>query len=85
MHYRDALNYAKTAAATRRLLDAGVPAITIDDVHAGLLEQAQTVARSMEADRIMLVRQLRLKVPVNRVELVAEHELSARTFLRLQP
>lgn len=84
VHYKDALNAAKKKAATRQLLGTGVPAVAFDDVVEGLLEQATSVARSMEADRLMLARQLRLKVPVNRVELVPEAELSTRQFVRVE-
>ncbi len=82
VHYMDALNAAKTSPANREMMGTGVPAVTFDDVVNGLLNQALSVAKSMEADRQMLVRQLRLKVPVNRVELVAEDELPVGGFLR---
>ena len=55
---------------------------SFDDLVEGLVEQAVSVARSMEADQMMLARQLRLKVAVTRVDVVGEGELLAHHFVR---
>ena len=81
VHYRDAMNEAKRRAADRRLMEEGVPAITCDDVLAGLIGQCHSAARQMEADRQMLRRQMRLVSMVSSVAPVPEAELSALEFL----
>lgn len=81
VHYMEAMNAAKKAAARRALLGTGMPALALEDVLDGLLGQAAGVARQMEADRAMLARQLRIQARVTRVEVIAEEELCAHRFL----
>ena len=81
VHFAEALNLAKKAAARRELLKVGVPAIRFDDVLAGLVHQACSAARQMEADRAMLARQLRIEGQVRLVQVVPEEELAASVGL----
>jgi SpoVK/Ycf46/Vps4 family AAA+-type ATPase len=81
VHYKEAMNLAKKRAAKRRLLEDGPPAIGVDDVTDSLLDQALAAARQMDADRQMLQRQLRLRVPVSGVELTARGELADHVYV----
>ena len=81
-HYKAAMNTAKNRAADRKLLGTGSPAVTYDDVMEGLLSAAVSVAESMQADPAMLIRQLRIKVPVVRVDAVPRVELETHRVVR---
>lgn len=82
-HYMDATNRAKKRAAVRQLRGVGVPAVTYDDVLDCLLDVACEAARQMEADPQMLIRQLDVKLPVARVDVVPRHELEEHRYVRL--
>lgn len=82
-HYMDAMNRAKKRAALRHLRNFNVPAVTIEDVLECLLDVACEAARQMAADPQMLIRQLDLKVPVARVDVVPQYELEEHRYLRL--
>ena len=81
VHLMEAMNSAKKAAAMRELEGVGVPAVGFLDVVEGLLAQAVTAAAALEADRGMLRRQLRVKKPVTRVDLVPREELGDHVFV----
>ena len=83
-HYMAVVNRAKKRAATRQLRDAGIPAVTIEDLLDTFLDVACETARQMEADPEMLIRQLEVKVPVARVEVVPRQELEEHRYLRLR-
>ncbi|HUG92608.1 MAG TPA: hypothetical protein VML55_17340, partial [Planctomycetaceae bacterium] len=83
VHYRKAMNDAKKRAALRELENFGPPAITCEDVLECLVDTAADVAHQMEADRSMLVEQLRIKVPVARIDAVPVEQLQAHRFLKL--
>ncbi|MFO0819494.1 MAG: AAA family ATPase [Pirellulales bacterium] len=74
-HYRKAMNIAKDRAATRRLRGIGIPGITSEDMVEGLLDTAVSVAQQMQADPHMLVRHLKIKTAVVRVESVPKPDL----------
>lgn len=82
-HYTDAMNRAKKRAAVRELRDVGIPALTFDDVMDCLLDVSCEAARQMEADPQMLIRQLDVKVPVARVDVVPRQELEEHRYLSL--
>ena len=75
VHYAEAINFAKRRAARRRLVGEGPAAIGFEDVLAGLIEQIDSVARGMSADRLMLRRQLRLSARVLNARAVPREEL----------
>jgi SpoVK/Ycf46/Vps4 family AAA+-type ATPase len=83
-HYMDAMNRAKKRAAARSLRNVGIAAVTFDDVMDCLLDVSCEAARQMEADPQMLIRQLEVKVPVARVEVVPRQELEEHRYLRLR-
>lgn len=83
-HYMAVVNRAKKRAATRQLRNAGIPAVTIEDLLDTFLDVACETARQMEADPEMLIRQLEVKVPVARVEVVPRQELEEHRYLRLR-
>jgi hypothetical protein len=82
-HYMDAMNRAKKRAAVRHLRNGGIPAVTLDDVIDCLLDVSCEVAAQMEADPQMLIRQLDIKVPVARVDVVPRSELEEHHYVRL--
>jgi ATP-dependent 26S proteasome regulatory subunit len=82
-HYMDAMNRAKKRAALRDLRRFNVPAVTVEDVVDCLLDVACEAAGQMGADPQMLIRQLDLKVPVARVDLVPQQELEEHRYLRV--
>ncbi|MCO6456007.1 MAG: AAA family ATPase [Pirellulaceae bacterium] len=84
VHYKDAMNRAKKRAALRQLRQVGVPAVGFDDVMDCLVDVAGELARQLEADPHMLLRQLNVKVPVASVEAVPMDELRQHHYLRLQ-
>ncbi|NUQ66057.1 MAG: AAA family ATPase [Pirellulales bacterium] len=83
VHYEQAMNEAKKRAALRRLRRIGVPAVAFDDLVDCLLDVANDVARQMQADPHMLIRQLQVKVAVARVEAVDKQQLQKHRFLKL--
>jgi ATP-dependent 26S proteasome regulatory subunit len=82
-HYENAVNGAKRRAAVRRLWKLGVPGIGYEDLVESLFQEARSAASAMSGDWPMLVRQLQVKVPLARVEVVPEEELAAHRFVRL--
>ena len=82
-HYMDAVNRAKKRAALRWLRNDGIAAVTYQDLLDCLLDVSCEAARQMEADPQMLVRQLDVKVPVARVEVVPRPELEEHRYLHL--
>lgn len=84
VHYRKAMAVARRQAAGRRHTGIGVPAVTCEDVIDGLLEAATSVAEQMAADPIMLLRHLRINVPVTRVELVPREQLQGHRYWQPQ-
>ena len=80
VHYRKAMSTAKNRAAERRLRGFGVPAVRYEDVVEGLLDTALSVASQMQADPQMLVRHLRIKTPVARVDVTPRGELDGHRF-----
>ena len=83
VHYMDAMNRAKRAAAIRTLTKEGIPAVTCDDVIDGMVRAAFDVARQMEADPEMLIRRLDLSVPITAVQAVPASELEEHRHLRV--
>jgi len=83
VHYKEAMNAAKSRAAARKMHQEGVPAVCFGDVAEGLLEAAHKAARQMAADPGSLVRQLDIKVPVASVSAVPRHELEEHRYLRV--
>lgn len=81
-HYETAMNNAKNRAADRRVLGLGSPAVNYDDVLESLLETAASAAAAMQADPVMLIRELQVKVPVVRVETVPREELEAALYVK---
>src|SRR5690606_23088867 len=81
-NYEEAMNSAKTLAAQRRPLGLGTPGVTLDDADRSLLESAHKQALAMQADPLMLVRELQLKVPVVAVEAVAKQELETHLLIK---
>jgi ATP-dependent 26S proteasome regulatory subunit len=81
-HYETAMNNAKNRAANRRVLGVGSPAVSYDDVLESLLETAVSAAAAMQADPLMLLRELQVKVPVARVEVVPKEELESFVFVK---
>ena len=79
-HYRKASIVVKYRAATRRLRGVGIPGIAYEDVVEGLLDTAVSVAQQMQADPHMLVRHLKIKIPVVRVEATPRAELDDHRF-----
>jgi SpoVK/Ycf46/Vps4 family AAA+-type ATPase len=80
VHFRKAISVAKNRAAERHLFGVGVPAVGYDDIVEGLLETALSVAAQMEADPQMLVRHLKIKTPVVRVDVTPREELEDHRF-----
>lgn len=83
VHFMDAMNAAKRRAALRRCRREAIPAVTYDDVVDCLIDSAVGVARQMEADPQMMIRQLQVKVPVTRVDSVDKRELADHRYLRM--
>jgi SpoVK/Ycf46/Vps4 family AAA+-type ATPase len=83
-HYENAVNGAKRRAAVRRLWKLGVPGIGYEDLVESLFQEARSAAAAMAGDWPMLVRQLQVKVPLARVEVVPEEELAAHRYLRVR-
>jgi SpoVK/Ycf46/Vps4 family AAA+-type ATPase len=81
-HYEAAMNNAKNRAADRRVLGTGSPAICYDDVVGSLWDVATSAAAAMQADPLMLVRELQIKMPVTRVEAVPRAELETHPYVR---
>jgi SpoVK/Ycf46/Vps4 family AAA+-type ATPase len=82
VHYRKAMNVAKNRAANRRMRGVGVQAIACEDVVEGLLDTALSVAHQMQTDPHMLIRHLKIKIPVVRVDAVPREELQDHRFVR---
>jgi ATP-dependent 26S proteasome regulatory subunit len=82
VHYRKAMTVAKNRAAERRLCEEGVPAVIYEDVVHGLLETALSVAAQMESDPHMLMRHLKIKMAVTRIDVTARHELEQHRYFR---
>jgi SpoVK/Ycf46/Vps4 family AAA+-type ATPase len=82
VHYRKAMAVAKNRAAERRLRGDGVPAVVYDDVVEGLLETALSLAAQMQADRNMLVRHLKITVPVGHVDVTPRSQLEQHRYVR---
>lgn len=80
VHYRKAMSLAKNRAAERRLYGIGVAAVGYDDVVEGLLDTALSVAAQMEADPHMLIRHLKIKTPVVRVDVTPREELEDHRY-----
>ncbi len=80
VHLRKAMSVAKNRAAERRMFAVGVPAVGYDDIVEGLLETALSVAAQMEADPLMLIRHLKIKTPVTRVDVTRREELEDHRF-----
>ena len=83
VHYEQAMNEAKKLAALRHVRQIGVAAIAYEDVADCLLDTAVNVARQMEADPEMLIRQLQVKLPVARVESVDKRQLQQHRYLKV--
>lgn len=83
VHYRRAMSLAKNRAADRRISGMGVPAVGCQDLVEGLLDMALSVAAQMEADPQMLIRHLRIKTPVARIDVTPREELSDHRFQEL--
>jgi SpoVK/Ycf46/Vps4 family AAA+-type ATPase len=81
-HYMNVMEQAKRRAAARALWELGAAAVGSEDVADCLLEEAHKVARQLDADRQMLERQLHLRIPVLRTELVPVEQLSQHRYLR---
>jgi SpoVK/Ycf46/Vps4 family AAA+-type ATPase len=81
-HYEAAINNAKARAADRRVLGVGSPAVCYDDIVESLLETATSVSAAMQADPLMLIRELQIKLPVTRVDPVPREELETHLFVR---
>jgi SpoVK/Ycf46/Vps4 family AAA+-type ATPase len=84
-HYEAAMNRAKNRAANRRILGAGAPGIRFEDVVDSLFAEAASVAASMQADPLMLVRQLQIKVPVATVQAVPREQIVTHAFMGSEP
>jgi ATP-dependent 26S proteasome regulatory subunit len=82
VHYKAAMGRAKRRAAVRALRRTGTPAVGFDDVMEGLRQEAHALAGQLHADRQMLARQLQIRIPILRTELVPEHELTQDQYLR---
>jgi SpoVK/Ycf46/Vps4 family AAA+-type ATPase len=82
VHYKDAMNRAKKRAALRQLRETGIPAVTCDDVVDCLLDVAVDFAQQMEADPQMLIRQLKVKVPLVGAEAVPVEELQQHHYVQ---
>ncbi len=85
VHYMDAMNRAKRAAALRAQAQDGIPAITVDDVVDSMVEAAADAARQMEADPQMLVRRLHLQKLITSVKAVPIEQLREHRHLRVHP
>jgi SpoVK/Ycf46/Vps4 family AAA+-type ATPase len=85
VHFREAMSQAKLRAARRRGSGQGVAAVGVDDVVAGLVDQACAAARQMEADWPSLQRCLRVRGRIQRVDLVAPDDVAWRRDLVAQP
>lgn len=81
VHYRKAMTVAKNQAAERRLRGTGTPAILFDDVVEGLLETSLSLAAQMEADPHMLMRHLKIKLPIARIDVTPRAELEHYRFV----
>jgi SpoVK/Ycf46/Vps4 family AAA+-type ATPase len=81
-HYMNAMNQAEQAAAVRELKRLGVAAVGFEDVADALLQEAHSVAQQLDADRQMLERQLHLRIPVLRTEVVPINQLQQHRFIR---
>ncbi len=75
VHYREAMSQAKLRGARRRRSGIGFGAVGLDDVVAGLVDQACAAASAMEADWITLQRLLRVRGRIQRVETVPRDEV----------
>ena len=84
VHFEHAMSSAKRRAAQRELYGDGVPAITVEDIFDGLLEQAVSAAKGVAADRSILNNQLCVTGRVTAVELVPAEEISNHHFVRTQ-
>ncbi|MBI4881881.1 MAG: AAA family ATPase [Planctomycetes bacterium] len=83
-HYMSAMRQAKHQAARREVASRGIPAVSFHDVLESLIDVALTQAGQLEADPGMLLRELRVKVPVARVDAVPRAELAGLRFVRAE-
>jgi SpoVK/Ycf46/Vps4 family AAA+-type ATPase len=83
VHFKEAMTRAKKRAALRQVQGVGVPAVGFDDVVEELAAVAQSTARQMASDKKMLIRQLRLRVPVVAIDVVPREELEDYHYLRI--
>lgn len=83
VHFKDAMTRAKKRAALRIVQGIGVPAISLEDVGESLCAVAHSAAHQMAADRKMLIRQLRVKVPVAAVDVVPREEFENHRYLHV--
>ncbi len=83
VHFKEAMSGAKKRAALRIVQEMGVPAVSLEDVEESLSEVAQSTAHQMAADKKMLIRQLRVKVPVAGVDAVPREELEDYRYLHV--
>lgn len=81
VHFRKAMSLAKNRAAERHLRGVGTPAVGYHDIVEGLLDTALSVAEQMEADPQMLIRHLKIKTPVVRIDVTPRQELEDHRFL----
>jgi ATP-dependent 26S proteasome regulatory subunit len=82
VHYKAAMSNAKRQAAMRALHRSGPAAVGFEDVVEGLWREARVVAGQLDADRQSLARQLKIRVPILRTELVPETEFARHRYLR---
>lgn len=80
-HYEAAMNGARRAAANRELLGNGVPAVTLEDLVEGLVEQSCRAAARMDEDRSTLAREFGIQTRIARVDLVDAAELAAHRWV----
>lgn len=83
VHFKEAMSRAKKRAALRIVREIGVPAISLDDVEESLSAVAQSTAHQMAADKKMLIRQLRVTVPVASIDAVPREELEDYRYLQV--
>ncbi len=79
--YEAAINDARRAAATRRWLREGVPAVTLDDLLESLIRQACRAAARLERDRGSLARAFGVHTRITRVELTEPEELALHRYV----
>ncbi|MBN1852629.1 MAG: AAA family ATPase [Pirellulales bacterium] len=84
VHFKEAMILAKKLAAIRIVRGIGLPAVSVEDLEKGLSEVALSTAHQMEADKNMLIRQLRIKVPVASVDTVPRAELDNFHYMHIQ-